>query len=202
MKEEINKIRELLCQKIFWKIQGLNLFLVLRKIVYFILIGLSLIFVVSLTSQALHFSKVQREGILSLIVMLVGAVSFLGLCKKVFHGGKFALEAIKTTLNACLWFFLICLAFSIQLTDYKKISELLQSLLMVAFLFGVSRFFIFRNLVHGIRTGKKADWVRRVDWQKKSNCQDGLLLLTEVLEIYYLKYSRVEVSFTTKHRKK
>ncbi|AYG01306.1 hypothetical protein [Lactococcus allomyrinae] len=197
MKEEINNIQKILHQKTFWKIQGLNLFLVLRKIVSYLLIVLSLIFVVSLTSQALDFSNGQREKILNLILLLVTVVNFIKGGKKVFQRRAPDLEVVKTFLNVGLWWFLIYLAFSIQLTDYERINELLQRWFVVGFLFEVSHFFIFRHLAQEIKTGKKSDWVRRIDGQKKSNYQDGLLLFTEVSETYHLKYTRVYFKFNS-----
>lgn len=173
MKEEIKKelddckrllheIRDMLHLKIFWKIQGFNLFMIVKRIVYYILVALSLIFVVSVVSQGLHLSSFQKENILNGISIFMLIFLLFKVVKNNFRGSNLSFEFSKFIISSFLWIFTFHLAFSINLTSYEKISNLISSWFIVAFLFRLIEIIVFRKLSKQIEKDKKPDWVNLV----------------------------------------
>ncbi|WP_270338079.1 hypothetical protein [Lactococcus lactis] len=178
-------------QKMFWKIQGLNLFMIVKRIVYYVLIALSLIYVVSVTSQGIHLSSFQKVNIFNGISIFVLIFLFFKVVKNSFRGSNVSFEVSKFIVSGFLWNLMFYLAFSTNLTSYEKISNLVWSGFVVAFLFRLIEIIVFRKLSKQIENDKKPDWVDLVEQQVTKKFEDERLSYADVSETYKLKYSRI-----------
>lgn len=185
-------------QKMFWKIQGFNLFMIVKRIVYYVLIALSLIYVVSVTSQGLHLSGFQKTNIFNGVSIFVLIFLFFKVVKNTFRGSNVSFEVSKLIVSGFLWNLMFYLAFSTKLTSYEKISNLIWSGFVVAFLFRLIEIIVFRKLSKQIENDKKPDWVNLVEQQVTKKFEAEWLSEAIVCETYQLKYSRI--SFKVKRR--
>lgn len=195
MKKELQDIFQRLTntlhQKIFWKIQGFNLFMIVKRIVYYVLIALSLIYVISVTSQGLHLSNFQKVNIFNGISIFVLIFLFFKVVKNSFRGSNVSFEVSKFIVSGFLWNLMLYLAFSTNLTSYEKISNLIWSGFVVAFLFRLIEIIVFRKLSKQIENDKKPDWVDSVEQQVTKKFEDERLSYANVSETYKFKYSRI-----------
>lgn len=195
MKKEVQGIFQgvidTLHKKIFWKIQGFNLFMIMKKIAYYILIALSLIYVVSVTSQGLHLSGFQKTNIFNGLSIFVLIFLFFKVVKNSFRGSNVSFEASKFIVSGFLWNLIFYLAFSTNLTSYEKISNLVWSWFVVAFLFRLIEIIVFRKLSKQIENDKKTDWVSLTEQQVTKRFEDEHLSEAIVSETYKLRFSRI-----------
>lgn len=197
MKKEVQDIYQgainTLHQKIFWKIQGFNLFMIVKRLVYYVLITLSLIFVVSILSQIFHLSGFQKEKIASAFYFLTVIGALFNMFKNSFRGteSEGMLELLKAIMNSMLWTLMFCLAFSINLTSYEKISNLILSWFVVAFLFRLNEIMVFRKLSKQVESGKKTDYFDLVEQRVTKKFANERLSDVVFSETYKLRYSRV-----------
>ena len=199
MKKEVQaifqEVTDTLHQKIFWKIQGLNLFMIMKRIVYYVLIALSLIFVISITLQGLHLSSSQKVN-MELGISLCGQIIvFIRMFKNIFRGRDRMIVLLKTVVNGFLWTLFVYLAITINLTNYDKISNLIQGWFVVGVLFKLNEILIFRKLSKEVENGKKFDWLVLVGQQVNRTFDNGILLSVDISEMYKLRYSRVNFKF-------
>lgn len=180
-------------QKVFWKIQGFNLFMVAKRIVFYIFVALWLICVVSILSQIFHLSGFQKEKIASAFYFFTVIGAVFNMFKSSFRGTKSEgmLELLKAILNSMLWTLMFYLAFSINLTSYEKISKLILSWLFVSFLFELNKIIVFRKLSKKVESGKKTDYFDLIEQQVTKKFENERLSDAVVSETYKLKYSRI-----------
>ena len=180
-------------KKIFWKIQAFNLFMIVKRIVSYILITLSLIFVGSITSQALRLSSFQRESISLGIYFIVLIIVFIKMFKNIFQGTKSngMLELLKAFMNIMIWTIMFSLAFSINLTNYEKISNLILTWFFVAILFKLNEIIVFTKLSKKVESRKKTDYFDLIEQQVTKRFENERLSEGIVSETYKLRYSGV-----------
>lgn len=193
-KEALHNLQEVLQTKTFWKIQGLNFYLIVGKIVSFVMLSLSLIAVVSITSQGLHLSDFQKGSVLNITIFVVVVLwKFINLFKNIHNGDDGSVEFLRAILGILAWAFIICSAFSINLTDYKAYFDLLLHWFVLFILFDLTKRSIFRKLTRDIITGEKSDWVRNINQKVIDKYEYGSLISSEIIETYKVKYSTVNL---------
>lgn len=191
MKENINKFRDVLSQTKFWKIQGLNLLLLTKKVVNYVFLTLGLTLIVFVTSKGLRLSSYQKGSILTFLLIIVIFVELYRAFQNVFLGKDMIWTFVRMVIGSLLATLIIYLAFSIELTGFEKINDLVLRWGILAILFKISEMSLLRKISSDIKNGGKADWVRTFERQVINKYENGLLIGGGISDKYALRYSPI-----------
>jgi hypothetical protein len=187
-------------QKMFWKIQGLNLFLIIKKVVFFVWSYTSIIFITSFSIQALHLTAYQKNVLESELGFLVFGILVFDFFK---NGQRYSISEMLPicifVLKSGLCFLVLNIAFSINITNFENAGNLILRWFVVVILFSINKFFVFRTLSKDVMSGEKADWIGNIDREVTHKYVNGSLLRDEISETYYLKYSLAKLEIKKNH---
>ncbi|MDG4965505.1 hypothetical protein OGZ37_02785 [Lactococcus lactis] len=188
-------------QKTFWKIQGLNLFLTMKKVIFFVWSYVTIIFITSISIQALQLNAYQMNILESQLGFIILGILVFDFFKNVIQHFSIyeMLPILILVMKGGLYFLALNIAFTIHITNFESTSNLLFRWFVVVILFSINKFFVFRSLSKDLMSGKKTDWVGNIDREVTHKYVNGSLVRDEISETYCLKYSLIKLGIKKNH---